>query len=141
MSPIRLTKLIALCLIALFAAGPAFAEEQPGSASGSRGRLFWSGLALGVAGVTTSVLATTVYRVEDSSTGNAPAPSYQSCIALKHDPIYATSNCEALKGKNVPMLWSGVAIGALGAVMMIGSTRTSAEIGPGTVRLFHTIRF
>jgi drug/metabolite transporter (DMT)-like permease len=133
-------RLIALCLIALFAAGPAFAEEQPGS-SGSRGKLFWSGLALGIAGAATSVLATTVYRVEDSSSGNAPAPTYQSCVAQKRDPIYATSNCEALKGKNVPMLWSGVAIGALGVVMMIGGTRTSAEIGPGTFRLFHTIRF
>ena len=134
-------RIVAVWLIATFAAGPAFAAEQSNANEGGRGKLFWSGLALGVAGVTTSVLGTTVYRVEDSSTGNAPPSSYQACVALKRDPIYATSNCDALKGKNRPMLWSGVALGALGAVMMIGSTRTSAEIGPGTLRLFHTIRF
>ncbi|PYQ87744.1 MAG: hypothetical protein DMG03_04945 [Acidobacteria bacterium] len=120
----------------MFAAGPAFAEEKP-----SRGKVFWSGLALGTAGITTSVLGVTVYRVDDSSTGNAPASSYQACVAQKSDPIYATNVCGALKGKNRPMLWSGVAVGALGGVMMIGGTRTSAEIGPGTLRVFHTIRF
>jgi hypothetical protein len=129
-------RVVASCLIALFAAGPAFAEETSG-----RGKLFWSGLALGVAGVTTSVLGVTVYRVEDSSSGNAPPSAFQACVAQKRDPIYASNNCDALKGKNRPMLWSGVAIGALGAVMMIGGTRTSAEIGPGTVRVSHTIRF
>jgi len=129
-------RVLALCLIALLAAGPAFAEDTPG-----RGKLFWSGVALGVTGVTTSVLGVTVYRVEDSSSGNAPPSAFQGCVAQQRDPIYASSNCDALKGKNRPMLWSGVAIGALGAVMMIGGTRTSAEIGPGTIRLFHTIRF
>jgi hypothetical protein len=132
--------MVALCLIVLLAAVPAFAEEQAAS-SGGRGKVFWSGLALGIAGVTTSVLGVTVYRVDDSSTGNAPPSSYQACVAQKSDPIYATNNCGALKGKNRPMLWSGVAVGALGAVMMIGGTRTSAEIGPGTLRVFHTIRF
>jgi hypothetical protein len=135
-------RMMVVCLIAVFAAGPAFAEEQqPSSSSGSRGKLFWSGLALGVAGVATSVLGVTVYRVDDSSTGNAPPSAYQACVAQKSDPIYATNSCGALKGKNRPMLWSGVAVGALGAVMMIGGTRTSAEIGPGTLRVFHTIRF
>ncbi|PYQ69908.1 MAG: hypothetical protein DMG01_28410 [Acidobacteria bacterium] len=129
-------RMTVLCLIAVFAAGPAFAEEKP-----SRGKVFWSGLALGIAGITTSVLGVTVYRVDDSSTGNAPPPSYQACVAQKSDPIYATNVCGALKGKNRPMLWSGVAVGALGGVMMIGGTRTSAEIGPGTLRVFHTIRF
>ena len=65
-------KVLALCLIALLAAGPAFAEDTPG-----RGKLFWSGLALGVAGVTTSVLGVTVYRVEDSSSGNAPPSAFR----------------------------------------------------------------
>jgi hypothetical protein len=129
-------RLMVLCLIAMFVAGPAFAEEQTG-----RGKIFWSGLALGLAGLTTSVLGVTVYRVNDSSTGNAPPSSYQACVAQKSDPIYATNSCDALKGKNRPMLWSGVAVGALGAVMMIGGSRTSAEIGPGTLRVFHTIRF
>jgi len=133
-------RMVASCLIVLLAAAPAFAEEQAAS-SGGRGKVFWSGLALGIAGITTSVLGVTVYRVDDSSSGNAPPSSYQACVAQKSDPIYATNNCGALKGKNRPMLWSGVAVGALGAVMMIGGARTSAEIGPGTLRVFHTIRF
>ena len=47
-------RMTVLCLIAVFAAGPAFAEEKP-----SRGKVFWSGLALGIAGSTTSVLGVT----------------------------------------------------------------------------------
>src|SRR5471032_1878396 len=39
--------------------------------SGEKGALFWSGLALGVAGAATSALGLTALRTEDSSTGNA----------------------------------------------------------------------
>ncbi len=49
--------------------------------SGGRSALFWSGVAMGVAGVTTSALGLTVLRTEDSSTGNAPAGTYQACVA------------------------------------------------------------
>lgn len=103
--------------------------------------LFWSGLALGIAGITTAVLGVTAYRVEDTSTGNAPNNAYQTCVAQKKDPIYASSRCDALKGKNRALLWSGVAIGAVGATLIIGSTHTSAELSGGAVRLLHTIRF
>ena len=67
---------VSLLLMVALAASPAAAQETQSSApSSGNGRrpLFWSGLAIGVAGVTTAVLGTTVYRVEDSSTGNAPA--------------------------------------------------------------------
>ena len=129
------------CLILLLAATPAFAQDaQPRSDEG-RGRLFWAGLALGVAGVATSVLGVTAFRVDDASTGNAPAGAYQACLAQRSDPIYASNSCDALKGKNRPMLWSGVAAGALGAALMIRSTSTSAEISQHAVRVLHTIRF
>ena len=152
-------KLVSTGLIVVLAAAPVFAQDQPPSIrssaakatvaaaaaqpSGERGRgaRFWSGLGLGIAGVTTAVLGVTVTRVESSSTGNAPASTYQACVAQKTDPIYATNHCDALKGKNVPMLVGGVVIGAAGAALMIGSTRTSAEVSPGTVRLLHRIRF
>ena len=130
-----------LCLIAMLAAGPAFAEEQPASSDGGRGSLFWSGLALSIAGVATSVVGVTTSRVDDSSSGNAPPGAYQSCVAQKRDLIYATNNCDALKAKNRPMLWSGVAMSALGAALIIGGSRTRAEIGPSVIRVFHTIRF
>jgi hypothetical protein len=130
-------------LILTLTAAPAVAQEQTASTSESgRGALFWSGLALGVAGVTTSVIGVTAARVETTSSGNAPANTYQMCVAQKAaDPIYATNQCDALKGKNNALLWSGVAISALGGALMIGSTRTHAEIAPGFVRLLHTIRF
>ena len=136
---------ISLLLMFVVAAGPVAAQEpqSPSAPSADHGRraLFWSGLAIGVAGVTTAVLGTTAYRVDDSSTGNAPAGTYQACIAQTRDPIYASNRCDGLKAKNRALLWSGVAAGALGAVLMIGSARTHAEITPGLVRLVHTVRF
>ncbi len=113
---------------------------QPQANTG-RTALFWSGVALGAAGVTTAVLGVTAYRVEDSSTGNAPPGAYQACVAQKIDPVYATNDCDALKGKNRAMLWSGVAIGAVGAALVIGGTHTSADVSMGGVRLLHTVRF
>jgi hypothetical protein len=135
---------VSLLLMLALAAGPVAAQEAQSPAPSSnngRGSLFWSGLAIGVAGVTTAVLGTTVYRVEDSSTGNAPAGAFQACIAQQRDPIYAGNNCDGLKAKNRALLWSGVAAGALGALLMIGNARTHAEITPGAVRLVHTVRF
>jgi len=129
------------CLILLVVSTPVLAQSSQPSDNDSRGRLFWSGLALAVAGVTTSVLGVTVYRVDDSSTGNAPPGTYQACLAQRADPIYASNNCDALKAKNRPMLWSGVAAGALGAVLMIRGSHTSAEVSANGFRLYHTIRF
>jgi hypothetical protein len=129
------------CLIVLLVSAPAFAQQEQSSSGSSRGRLFWSGLALGVAGVTTSVLGVTVYRVDDASTGNAPPGAYQACLAQRVDPIYAGNNCDALKAKNRPLLWGGVAAGALGAVLMIRGSHTSAEVTADGFRISHTIRF
>jgi hypothetical protein len=129
-------------MFALAATPVAAQDSQPSASSDSgRGALFWSGLAIGVAGATTAVLGSTVYRVEDSSTGNAPAVAYQACVAQKRDPIYASNNCDGLKAKNRALLWGGVAAGALGAVLMIGNARTHAEITPGVISLVHTVRF
>ncbi|HJZ74639.1 MAG TPA: hypothetical protein VKE51_23040 [Vicinamibacterales bacterium] len=133
-------KPVVACVIALLVTTPAFGQPRASSESG-HGRTFWSGLALGVAGVTMSVLGVTVYRVEDSSTGNAPPNAYQSCLAQKADPIYATNNCDALKAKNLPLLWSGVAVGALGGVLMIQGSRTSAEVTAHGFRVSHTVKF
>src|ERR1051326_4539527 len=146
-----MTRTVSLILAFALAAAPAVAaadDQQPSSSSssssssgGGRRAMFWSGIALGIAGVATSVAGVTVARVEDSSTGNAPAGAYQACVAQKANPIYATNDCDGLKAKNRGMLWGGVAVGALGAVLVIGSTQTSAQIAPGAVRIVHTIRF
>lgn len=148
---------VSTLLMVSLAAAPVLAQAQPSirasaekaattlaaesSSRDGRGVMFWSGVALGAAGVTAAVLGVTVARVETSSTGNAPPGAYAGCVAQKRDPIYATNNCDALKGKNRPLLWSGIAVGAVGAGLVIGSTRTSAELSTGAVRLIHRIRF
>jgi hypothetical protein len=133
---------VSLLLALVLAATPAFAQEKPTTSSGEhRGAMFWSGIALGVAGVATSVVGVTVDRVGETSTGNAPAGTYQACVAQQRDPVYVTNNCDVLKGKNRALLWTGVTVAALGAVLTIGGARTHAELSPGFVRLLHTIRF
>ncbi len=121
-------------------AAAAAAAEQPTSPT-HRGGLFWSGLALGIAGATTSVLGLTALRVEDSSSGNSPKGAYQACVAQKADPIYASNQCDALKGKNLKLLWGGVAVSAVGAALLIGGINAQAEIGPGAITLVKRIRF
>jgi hypothetical protein len=129
------------CLIVLLVASPAVAQSSEHTQSGSRGHLFWTGLAVGIAGVTMSVIAVTVARVDDASTGNAPPGTFQACVAQQSDPIYATNNCDALKAKNRPLLWSGVAVGAVGGVLMIRGSQTRAEISTTGVRVSHTLKF
>jgi hypothetical protein len=128
------------------AAHESAAQSPPQSAEGrsaSHGRgLFWSGLAIGVAGVTTSVLGLTVLRTEDSSTGNAPKGTYAACVAQKNsNPVYASNQCDALKGKNLALLWGGVALSGVGAVLMIRGANTSAELTPTAIGLFHHLHF
>jgi hypothetical protein len=125
------------------AAAAAAAEQQTPAthSTGHRAGLFWSGLALGIAGATTSVLGLTALRVDDSSSGNAPKNTYQACVAQKSDPIYAGNQCDALKGKNLKLLWSGVAVAGVGAALVIGSINAQAEVEPGSVRLVKRFRF
>src|SRR6516164_11764016 len=133
---------VSLILAFVLAAAPvAAADDQSSSSSNNHRALFWSGIALGIAGVATAVAGVTVARVTDASTGNAPNSTYDACIAQKTNPVYATNQCDGLKAKNRPLLWGSVALGALGAALVIGSTQTSAEISPGGFRLFHTMRF
>jgi len=131
-----------MVLVLVLAATPALAQEKPTASSGEhRGAMLWSGIALGVAGVATAVAGVTFDRVDDTSTGNAPPGTYQACVAQRRDPVYATNNCDVLKGKNRTLLWTGVTVAALGAALTIGGARTHAELSPGFVRLLHTIRF
>jgi hypothetical protein len=123
------------------AAAAAAAAEQPSRTVPQHRAMFWTGLSLGIAGATTAVLGLTAFRVEDSSTGNAPAGTYQACVAQKADPIYATNQCNALKGKNLGMLWGGVAVASAGAVLMIRGVETSADLQPGALRFLNRIRF
>jgi hypothetical protein len=131
---------------AIARAAEAPAEQPPprgGDGAAARNRtLFWSGLALGVAGLTTSTLGVTALRTETSSTGNAPAGTYAACVAQRNsDPIYATNQCDGLKAKNLKLLWGGVALSGVGAVMMIRGSNTSASLSPTSIGLFHHLHF
>jgi hypothetical protein len=120
----------------------ATAQPPRGQESDRRGRLFWSGLVLGVAGVTTSALGLTAFRTEDSSTGNAPTGTYQACVTQRDSsPIYAANQCDALKAKNLKLLWGGVALSGVGAALMIKGSNTSAEVTSSAVGLFHHWHF
>jgi hypothetical protein len=150
-------KAAALSLAIALSTAPVFAQssehpiaESAAKAAGAaaaqathdgRSKLFWSGLALGIAGVAVGVVASTVARVEDNSSGNAPPTAYQGCIAQKRDPVYASNNCEALKAKNVPLLAAGVALGGAGAALMIAGSRVSADVAPGIIRFGYRVRF
>ena len=46
-----------------------------------------------------------------------------------------------MKGKNLKLLWGGVAIAGAGLSMMILGTNTSAQITRDGVGLFHRVRF
>ncbi len=126
-------------------AAEAVASAKDASANvdgGGRSTLFWSGLVVGIAGVTTSALGMTAYRTDETSTGNAPDGTYRACVAQRDsNPIYATNQCGALKGKNLKLLWGGVAIAGAGLSMMILGTDTSAQITRDGVGLFHRVRF
>lgn len=124
------------------AAAEQTASQPKPAAPARKGVLFWSGLAVGIAGATTSALGLTAFRSEDNSTGNAPSGTYLACVAQKNSsPVYATNQCDALKAKNLKLLWGGVAIGGLGAAMMIGGSRTSAELSSGAIGIFHHVSF
>src|SRR5262245_40225210 len=109
---------------------------------GGRGKLFWPGIAVGAAGITTAVLSATAFRIESNSAGNSPDDTFRECLAQRNsNPAYAGNDCDALKGKNTKLMWGGVALAAVGAVMTIGSAQTGAQLEPGVVRVVHRFRF
>jgi hypothetical protein len=127
---------------AVDSAGQSSPRSNSGRSSAGSSALFWSGVALGLAGVTTSALGLTVLRTEDSSTGNAPAGTYAACVAQRNsDPVYATNQCDGLKAKNLKLLWGGVALSGVGAVLMIRGSNTSADLTPTTIGIFHHLHF
>src|SRR6476659_11308179 len=84
----------------------------------------------------------TVFRTEDSSTGNAPRSTYLACVEQKNsNAVYAPNQCDALKGKNLKLLWGGVALGGLGAVLMITGSHTYAELSSGAIGVFYLRKF
>jgi len=116
-------------------------NRAPARRAGS-GVLFWSGLAVGIAGVTTSALGLTALRTEDTSTGNAPSGTYLACVAQKkQQPDLRDESMRRAEGQE-----SQAALGRRGdwrpwRRMMIGGSRTSAELSSGAIGIFHHVTF
>ena len=55
--------------------------------------------------------------------------------------ITARGGSKGVPGKNLKLLWGGVAIAGAGLGMMILGTNTSAQITRDGVGLFHRVRF
>jgi hypothetical protein len=99
---------------------------------------FWTGAILAAAGGTAIVLGSTVLRTADATSGNTPIGAYDSCLALKSNPVYRGNDCEVLKGPNAAVVIGGSIAAAAGVTfMMLGSPHSSVAFGPGIVKIRH----
>ena len=104
--------------------------------------MFWTGVALGLAGGTAIILGSTVAKTADSTSGNTPNGGFDSCEALRSNPVYAGNQCGVLKGPNTALVIGGaIAAGAGVTLALIGAPHSSVTIGPGLVRVGHRVSF
>jgi hypothetical protein len=117
------------------------AQAPPAIKQVQRGR-FITGIMVAGAGGAAIVLGTTAFRTEDSTSGNAPASAYQSCVALKTNPVYRGNDCDALKGPNKAMVIGGAVATAAGVALMMSATAPdSVSVGPTRLVYRHRLSF
>ena len=96
--------------------------------------MFVTGVVLGLAGGAAIILGSTVAKTEDSTSGNTPESGFDSCEALRSNPVYAGNQCSVLKGPNTALVIGGaIAAGAGVALAIIGAPNSSVAFGPGMV--------
>ena len=116
---------------------PAFAQP----ANGNRAR-FWTGAILGAAGGTAIVLGTTVIKSDKTTSGNTPQGAFDTCVAMKSNPVYAGNACDALKGPTTPLVVGGAIAAAAGAtLMMLGLPNSSVHVTRGGFGVTHRVKF
>lgn len=116
------------------------AQAPPAIKQTQRGR-FITGMIVAGAGGAAIILGTTAFRTEDSTSGNAPAGAYASCVALKTtNPVYRGNDCDALKGPNKAMVIGG-AVAAAGGVALMMSATAHDSVSFGPTRLVYRHRF
>lgn len=117
-------------------------KDAQGQAEPGHRTKFLGGAILGVAGGTAIILGTTVFKSVDTTSGNTPKGAYDNCVALKANPVYRGNQCDVLKGPNTAVVVGGVAAAVAGAtLMMLGSSMSTIDFGPGGVSLKHRVRF
>lgn len=123
-------------------AGAAAGDQAPGRPDTGHRATFWTGAAMSVAGATAIILGTTVIKSGKTTSGNTPVGAYQSCIALKANPVYRGNECDDLRGFDNAVLFGGITAAAAGiTLMMLGSSRSNIEFGPRGISVRHRVTF
>jgi hypothetical protein len=134
----------AACLLAVSLLTPtsAFAQQPVRESANRLSAKFWTGLAIAGAGGTAVILGGTAMKTASSTSGNLPDTGYQSCVALKADPIYRENQCDVLKGPNTAMIIGGVVGMAAGsALMLLGTKNDRVTVGAGAITFQHRVKF
>ena len=116
------------------------ASQSPGSAP-RQGR-FLTGAIVASAGGAAIVLGLTALRTADATSGNTPEGAYDTCVALKANPVYRNNNCDVLKGPRKALVIGGTAAAAAGVtLMLLGRPSNSIDIGPRGFTIRRTLTF
>jgi hypothetical protein len=108
----------------------------------SRRPLFLTGVVLGIAGGAAIVIGTTVAKTTNSTSGNSPTNTFDSCEALKANPVYRGNECDVLKGPNTALVVGGAVLAAAGVTLaIVGAPHSSIAFGPGSVAIRHRLTF
>lgn len=120
----------------------AAAQAATGSAQSSRRPMFLTGLLLASAGGVAIIAGSTVARTSDATSGNTPKGTYDSCVALRSNPVYSGNDCDVLKGPNKALVIGGALAAAAGITLsVLGAPNSSITVGPGTVAVRQRIVF
>ena len=134
----------AACLLAvsLLTSTSAFAQQPVQESANRLSAKFWTGLVVAGAGGTAVILGGTAMKTSSSTSGNLPEQGYESCVALKANPVYRGNQCDVLKGPNTAMVIGGVVAMAAGsALMMLGTKNNSVTVGAGAIGFQHRVKF
>jgi hypothetical protein len=100
------------------------------------------GFIIAAAGTVVAVLGGTAFRTEKTTSGNTPPSGFESCEALKANPVYAGNRCDDLKGPNLAIVGAGIAIAGAGVTLMaIKSSHADVQVGAAGVRFTGRVRF
>ena len=138
----KVVRMVAYVLLSMLISTPAFAQQPASAPAGSNSGKFWTGLIVGAAGGTAVILGTTSLKTRDTTSGNTPLGAYDTCVALRTNPVYRGNECDALKGPNTALVVGGAVLMAAGTALMVWSrANNSIQFGPGSVRFQHRMTF